>query len=148
MSSHLENGVRDLGKDLEIHKLAIEALKRDLENKNYEKIQLTNEWSAERSNWCLIDKQQNEVITTLAEQLRKLDNEMQMFTKVKRDFNAMKTELIEQTKLFIETKKELLMQRKKNKSLKKKVKDLKAHIVTCNDSLDEIICNGDLLTDK
>ena len=144
MTSHAEN----IGKDLEIHKLAIEALKHDLENVTNEKIQLTNEWSAERSNWCLMDKQQNEVITTLAEQLRKVDNELQMFSRTKRDNGVLKNELLEQTKLLIETKKELLAQTKKNKSLKKKVKELKAYIVRCNDSLDDIICNGDLLVDK
>lgn len=144
MTSHAAN----VDRDLEIHKLAIEALKHDLANVYNEKIQLTNEWSVERSNWCLIDKQQNEVITTLAEQLRKVDNELQNFSRTQRDNGVLKHELLEQTKLLIETKQELLAQTKKNKSLKKKVKELKAYIVRCNDSLDDIISNGDVLVDK
>ncbi|AKS25376.1 Clas33 [Clostera anastomosis granulovirus B] len=146
---------KELEKNLEIHKLAIEALKRDLEYANNETVRLTNqqivltnEWNAERSNWCLVDKQQNEVITTLAEQLRKVDNELQNFLSTKQDNGALKNELLQQTKLLISTKKELLAQTKKNKSLKKKVKELKAFIIRCNDSLDDIICDGDSIVDK
>ncbi|UXX41842.1 hypothetical protein [Psilogramma increta granulovirus] len=148
MTSYTNNNVVD--KDLQIHKLAIEALKYELNNVVNEKIELTNEnirltneWNVERSNWCLMEKQQNEVITTLAEQLRKVDNKLQTILQTKQDVGVLKNDLLEQTKLLFETKKELLIQTKKNKKLKKKVQELKAYIVRCNDSLDEIICNGD-----
>ncbi|ABC61166.1 unknown [Choristoneura occidentalis granulovirus] len=145
MDFDLENIVREQNKDIEIYKLAIETLKRNLEFVKQEKNQIIQEQTTERANWCLVDKQLNEVITTLAEQLRNMDNEIKDLNKIKQELHNVKKDLFNQTREMISDKKELLVLSKKNKIYKKKIKQLMLHIVESNDYLDNIICDGDNL---
>ncbi|ACZ63522.1 PrGVORF36 [Pieris rapae granulovirus Wuhan] len=142
---NLENAVQELYKNLEIHKLAIETLKRENELMRQEKLQLNKEWTKEKANWCQTEKQHQDVITTLAEQLRTMDNDIQNLNKIRQDFSESRKELLEQSKTFYNTKRELLEQTKKNKILKKKIKKLTSHINNCNEVLDNVICDGDML---
>lgn len=103
-----------------------------------QKLQLKEEWNAERATWQTIKKQSEDVISSLAEQLRKTDNESQV---LQRKLEAAKKEL---QKL----QNQLTEHCKTNKALNKKVKRLKTHISRCNETLDDVICDGDYLLDR
>lgn len=92
---NLEREVGELNQALEIHKLALTCSltqRAQLKEQIEQLTKLAEKHQLERDNWARLDKQYNEVITTLAEQLRKMDNDHTMMEKKKKTSRKEKQE--------------------------------------------------------
>lgn len=124
-----------MNQNIDIYKMAIENLmnQRVQQRQHIEHLnQLALQHETEKSNWLQMESQYNEVITTLAEQLRKMDNDNSAMS----DENKKLSTRMDQ------------QQSKSLKSLKKKarqLKRLKRHVRETNTLLDDVICNGDCI---
>ncbi|AAP85673.1 ORF_36 [Adoxophyes orana granulovirus] len=130
--------------EIDMYRAAAESYRRDYNILMQEKTNLLNE----KSSWQLLEKQLNEVIAVLSDQIRKNDNDIQNLEKYKTDCFSAQKQMVEQSKIIINSQKEMLENEKNIKMLKKKIKRLRAHINKSNDTLDDIINNGDALLDQ
>lgn len=138
---NLENEVQQLNKNLYIYKMATEQLmlQRSQQTQELRRLREENELlseevkkhSVEKKNWSSLDVQYNEVITTLADQLRKMDND--------------NTKLLESNRKLTEKSELHLKQCKTLKKNSRHLKRLKRHIRETNTVLDDVICNGDCI---
>lgn len=134
-SINLENEVQKLHQNIDIYKMAIEQLmsQRAQQRQQIEQLnQRSAQHDTEKSSWLQMEAQYNEVVTTLAEQLRKMDNDN---SDMSNENKKLSSQLDQQ-------------QLKGVKSLKKKarqLKRLKRHVRETNTLLDDVICNGDCI---
>ncbi|APO13921.1 ORF37 [Plodia interpunctella granulovirus] len=151
MASAENYEVQELYNTIEIHRLALANLKQQIRE--------TQETLAgERANWQLLDKQYKETITTLANQLKNTDNEntektkqLQLVTQQqKMGVKIYDQEILKLTQELQCKRREQSQQtadmarlQKTVKMLKKRIKHLNKFIVRCNDTLDDIISEGD-----
>ncbi|AGQ20286.1 hypothetical protein CaLGV027 [Clostera anastomosis granulovirus A] len=130
----LENVVQNLHKDIEIYRMAIDTLKREVEVLRQNCINVNEEWKQDQAKWVKLHNQHTEVITTLAEQLRKMDNESQEYNQIKTKSRELKRSVSKHTRV--------------NSALRKKIRKLKLHIQSRNETLDDVICDGDALLEE
>ncbi|QBQ01589.1 PlxyGVORF34-like protein [Hyphantria cunea granulovirus] len=131
---NLENEVQVLNKNLAIHKLAIDRLMGERTAYIQQIDQLNQKLANDKKLWETLDKQYNDVILSLVEQIKNMDND-----------KAAEEEKNEQYRRQMER------EARATKKLKKRLqqmKKLKRYIMDTNVVLEDVLANSDTLLDQ
>jgi chromosome segregation ATPase len=131
---NLENEVQVLNKNLAIHKLAIDRLMGERTAHLQQIDQLTQKLANDKKLWETLDKQYNDVILSLVEQIKNMDND--------------KTAEEEKSEQY---RRQMEHEARAAKKLKKRVqqmKKLKRYIMDTNVVLEDVLANSDSLLDQ
>nr|AIU37253.1 ORF45 [Cydia pomonella granulovirus] len=135
--------------EMDVYKVAMNALKMELDATNLRLSEVTNELGNERANWCFLDKQNNDLVATLSDQLNKVSNNLtgkeDILERYRKENKFLKQKYLDMKKETSILRKEVVEFSMANKVLKKKLKHLKTYIANCNNTLDDVICDGDYL---